>query len=163
MGAASAAERQKIAPTIIPNFNQPDLSVNNSAYTLKPDELKYDCKKLTGHMQLRIRQYRSTSADKKTSELSRGMQRAATPFVAGTNRGIDPEGDNARDLSMLKAYNKRLAEKNCQPFDLDTDLKPGATHDPRPIAKAKAPRANPFAKAPATANPALASPAVKTP
>lgn len=132
-------QRSKISPTIIPNFNQPDLSAKNNAYTLSDDELKLDCKKLNGHMQIRIRQLRSTRNDTKTSTLSRGMQQAATPFVAGTTRGINPDGDNARDLSMLKAYNGQLQAKGCQAYNLDADLAPGATHTPRPLAKVKAP------------------------
>lgn len=137
-GLAMAAERSKISPTIVPNFNQPDLSARNNAYTMTPEELKYDCKKLTGRVQIRIRQVRSTSVDTKTSALARGMQQAATPLLAGTTRGIDPEGDTARDLSMLKVFNARLVEKKCQPFDLEAELKPGATNDPHPIPKPKA-------------------------
>lgn len=136
-GHVSADSRQKVSPTILPNFNQPDLSVANSAYTLTPEDLKLDCKKLTGRIQVRILQLRSTRGDTKTTGLARGMQQAATPFVAGTTRGIDPDGDNARDLSMLKAYNGQLAVKNCPVFDLDAQLKPGATEIPHPIPKPK--------------------------
>jgi hypothetical protein len=141
-------QRGKVSPTIVPNFNQPDLSAKNNAYTLSADELKLDCKKLNGHMQIRIRQLRSTSKDTNTSALSRGMQQATTPFIAGTTRGINPDGDNARDLSMLKAYNSQLQAKGCQPYNLEADLAPGATHTPRPIAKAKAPPAIPVLAAP---------------
>ncbi len=148
-GAGEAKDqRPKISPTIIPNFNQPDLSARNNAYTMSADELKLDCKRLTGHMQIRIRQLRSTRNDTKTSALSRGMQQAVTPFVAGTTRGINPDGDNARDLSMLKAYNGQLKAKGCQAYDLDVDLAPGATHTPRPLAKAKAPPAATVTPAP---------------
>ena len=65
------------------------------------------------------------------------MQKAATPYIAGTTRGIDQDGDNARDLSMLRAYNGQLATKKCQTFDLDALLAPGNTADPRPIPKVK--------------------------
>jgi hypothetical protein len=132
-------QRAKVSPTIVPNFNQPDLSAKNDAYTLSADEQKLDCKKLNGHMQIRIRQLRSTRSDPKTSALARGMQQATTPFIAGTTRGINPDGDNARDLSMLQAYNGQLAAKGCPSYDLNTDLAPGATHTPRPIPKVKVP------------------------
>lgn len=132
-------QRSGVGPTIVPNFNQPDLSAKNDAYTMSADDLKLDCKKLNGHMQIRIRQLRSTRNDTKTSALARGMQQATTPFIAGTTRGINPDGDNARDLSKLKAYNGQLIAKGCQPYDLDADLAPGATHTPRPVAKAKTP------------------------
>ena len=175
IGLASAAERSKVSPTIVPNFDQPDLSAKNNGYTMTPEELKLDCKRLTGRMQIRIRQLRVTAGDKKTSELGRGMQQAATPFLAGTTRGIDPDGDRARELAQVRAYNARLTEKNCQPFDLEADLKPGATTDPRPIpkpptVKPKAvgikPAAGP-AVAPAipakVTTPAAAPPSAKTP
>lgn len=131
------ADSPKISPTIIPSFNMPDLSAANSAYKLSPEELAYDCKKLTGHVRIRIRQLRSTRADTKTSGIARGMQHAATPIVGGTMRGIDPDGDNARDLAMLKVYNGRLAERSCPAFDLERLLAPGNTDEPLPAPKAK--------------------------
>ncbi|MEQ1695630.1 MAG: hypothetical protein ABL901_07295 [Hyphomicrobiaceae bacterium] len=129
--------RTKTSPTVVPNLTPPDLSAANNAYRLSADEIAYDCKKLTGHIQVRIRQLRSTRADTKTSGVGRTMQQMASPLFGGTSRGIDPDGDNARDLSMLKAYNGRLAAKNCPIFDLDGLLTPGNTDAPRPIAKVK--------------------------
>lgn len=157
MPAALANERGKISPTIVPNFNQPDLSVNNNAYKLTPEELKFDCKKLTGHMAIRIRQLRSTMADRPTSDLSHTLQKAVTPMLGGTTRGTDPAGDNARDLSMLRELNGQLAAKKCQTFDLETLLTPGNTQDPRPIPKAK-PASGPLVIKGAIAPPAPATP-----
>jgi hypothetical protein len=151
--AADAGERQKISPTIVPNFNLGDLSANNNAYTLTPEEQKYDCKKLTGRTAIRIQQLRGTANDPNTSIVGRTMQRAATPMLGGTTRGIDPDGDRARDLSAIKAYNQQLTAKGCQPFDLDAEMKPGATGYPRPIPKGK----------PATATPAAAVAPVAAP
>ncbi len=133
-----SSSRQKVSPPIIPNFNQPDLSAANSAYKMAPEDLALDCRKLTGRMAIRIRQVRASQTETKTSGLSRGLQQAATPFIGGTTRGINPEGDTARDVGLLTAYNARLAEKNCPVFDLDAQLKPGATEAPRPIPKPKA-------------------------
>jgi hypothetical protein len=144
---AFKSSRKTIAPTIIPNFNQPDLSAKNSAYTLTAEDQKLDCKKLSGHIQIRIRQLRSTSVDKPTSGLSRTLQQAATPFVAGTTRGINPHGDNARDLGMIQAFNGQLKAKGCQAFNLDADLAPGATHTPRPIPKPTHAKSSPFGQA----------------
>ena len=165
----NAYVRSKVTPAVTPNFNPPDLSAANDGYRLSPDEINYDCKKLTGHIQLRIRQLRSTRADAKTSEIGRTMQKVATPLIGGTNRGIDQDGDNARDLSMLKAYNGRLAAKNCATFDLGKLLAPGNTEAPRPTPKAKAatgplqlkaPKSSPVV--PANAAP-VAAPATKAP
>lgn len=136
-GESTAYVRSKVAPTVVPSLTVPDLSAANDGYRLSPDEINYDCKRLTGHVQLRIRQLRSTRADAKTSEIGRTLQKVATPLIGGTNRGIDQDGDNARDLSMLKAYNGRLAAKNCATFDLERLLAPSNTEDPRPIPKPK--------------------------
>lgn len=141
--AGLAGNRQKIAPTVVPNLAPPDLSVANSGYLLSATEIAYDCKKLTGHIQVRIRQLRSTRADAKTTEVGRAMRTVVSPLIGGSTRGIDQDGDNARDLSMIKAYNGRLAAKNCAVFDLDTLLAPGNTEAPRPMAKAK-PASAPF-------------------
>ena len=135
--ASTANVRSKISPTVVPSLTPPDLSAANDGYRLSPEEINYDCKRLTGHVQLRIRQLRSTRTEPKTSEVGRTMQKVATPLIGGTNRGIDQDGDNARDLSMIKAYNGRLAAKNCPTFDLNTLLAPGNTDAPRPIPKAK--------------------------
>ena len=142
----SSGSRQKIAPTIVPNFSQPDLSAANNAYKMTEEEAKFDCKKLTGHIAVGIQQLRRQLADPKTSALSRTMQTAVTPFIAGTTRGINPDGDNARDLTRLRVLNGQLTARNCQPFDLDAELQPGATNTPRPIPKVK--------PAPGTAAPA---------
>ena len=130
-------DRQKISPAIVPNFNLPDLSAANNAYKLTEEEKTLDCKKLTGRVSIGIMQLRREIAAPKTSALSRTMQTAATPFIAGSTRGINPDGDNARDLSRIRALNGQLATKNCQPFDVDAELQPGATNTPRPIPKAK--------------------------
>ena len=161
---ANAFDRKKVAPSIVPDFNQPDLSASNNTYTLTPEEQNLDCKKLTGRTQIRIRQLRSTMADKKTSELGRGLQQAATPFVAGTKRGIDPDGDNARDRAAIKAYNTQLAAKGCQTFNVEAELAPGATTAPRPIPKAKpAAAAGTAAAVPAKPPAATQAPVAKAP
>lgn len=139
--AAPGHSAEKISPAIIPNFSLPDLSAASATYKLSTDEMAYDCKKLSGHIRVRIRQLRSTRADKKTSAVARSMQHAATPLVGGTLRGIDPDGDNARDLAMLKVYNGRLAVKSCPTYNLERLLAPGNTDDPLPDRVAKKPPA----------------------
>jgi hypothetical protein len=129
---------QKVSPTIVPNFNQPDLSARNATYTLTPEDLKLDCKKLSGHIQIRVRQIRAIRDEKPTSALSRGAQQAVAPFIAGSTHGIDPGGDNARNEAMVRAFNGQLAAKGCQTFDLAADLAQGATHTPRPLPKPNA-------------------------
>lgn len=101
-----------------------------SGYQLNNEELGYDCRKLTGLMQIRILQVRGYDSNKQASMAARGMQTFATPIWGGTKEGVDPEGQHRKDLAMLEAYNQRLAEKQCKTFNLAAEL--AATSDTTP-------------------------------
>jgi hypothetical protein len=106
-----------------------------TAYELSKAELDLDCRKLTGRMQVRILQVRDYAERSKSTAVSRLAQQALTPITGGSQHGADPDGQYRRDLAMLHAYNRRLAEKKCPTFDLEADLKPQpAQNTPRPIA-----------------------------
>jgi hypothetical protein len=106
------------------------------AYQLSEQELKYDCKKLTGTMQVRILQIRDYDSSKKTSALARSMQTVATPIWGGTTAGMDPDGQYRKDRAMLEAYNAQLAAKHCKTFDLAAELQSTKPDDmPHPTAK----------------------------
>jgi hypothetical protein len=110
-----------------------------SNYPLSAEELKYDCRKLTGTMQIRILQVRGYDSRKKASMAARGMQSLATPIFGGTKEGLDPDAQYRKDLAMLQAYNQQLAAKKCKTFDLDAELSATATDvTPTPRAKPKA-------------------------
>lgn len=114
-----------------------------SGYALSPDELKLDCRKLTGRMQVRLVQLRGYSADKQSSLVSRTMQKVAKPVLGGTSAGADPDQRYADDVAVLRAYNARLAELKCATYDLDKELaaKPGdPTPQPVPLPTGKAKR-----------------------
>lgn len=109
----------------------------NGAYVLGPDELKLDCKKLTGRMQVRILQIRDHNQRQQPSTAGRSVQSAVQPIFGGTTRGMNPDGEFARDRAVLDAYNRQLAAKNCKTFDLDAELRPKPiTETPTPVAKA---------------------------
>jgi hypothetical protein len=108
-------------------------------YQLTAEEQKYDCRKLTGQMQIRILQIRGYDSRKKSSLAARGMQTVTTPIFGGTKEGLDPDGQYRKDLAQLKAFNKQLEAKKCKTFDLDAELSPGATDvTPAPRAPKKA-------------------------
>jgi len=110
------------------------------AYQLNERELKYDCKKLTGVMQVRILQIRDYDPSQKASMVARGVQSVATPIWGGTTAGLDPDGQYRKDLAMLEAYNSRLASKNCKTFDLAAELKSRGPNDmPAPQESKKTP------------------------
>jgi len=101
--------------------------LQTSNYPLSAEELKYDCRKLTGTMQIRILQVRGYDSRKKASMAARGMQSLATPIFGGTKEGLDPDAQYRKDLAMLQAYNQQLAAKKCKTFDLDAELSTTAT------------------------------------
>lgn len=109
-----------------------------SGYQLSEDELKYDCRRLTGLMQIRILQVRGYDSNKQASAVARGMQSFATPIWGGTKEGVDPEGQHRKDLAMLEAYNQRLAEKKCKTFNLAAELATTTDSTPAPVTTPKA-------------------------
>lgn len=110
-----------------------------SGYQLSAEELDYDCRKLTGLMQIRILQVRGYDSKKKASAAARGMQSLATPIFGGTKEGVDPDGQYRKDVAMLEAYNRQLASKRCKTFDLAAELAATTEVTPTPGA---APRVN---------------------
>ena len=110
-----------------------------SNYQLSVDELGYDCRKLTGLMQVRILQMRGYENRRHPSAVARNVQSVATPIFGGTKEGVDPDGQYQRDRAMLEAYNQRLALKDCKTFDIAAEL--AATTDATPMPSER-PRAN---------------------
>jgi hypothetical protein len=94
-----------------------------SDYQLSEDERKFDCKKLTGKMQVRILQIRGYDTRPKASGLARTTQSVTTPIFGGTKEGLDPDGQYRRDRAMLEAYNRELGNKKCKTFDIEAELK----------------------------------------
>ena len=125
VSSAAAAERTGAAqpPTAAATTASPGLQTNGT-YVLSPAELELSCKKLTGRAMVRILQLRDHDLSRRTSLASRSLQQVATPIFGGTRYGADPEAAYRRDLAMLEAYNRRLAEKRCKTFDLVKELQP---------------------------------------
>lgn len=125
------------APSLISDTQPTAQPASNTAvagYQLSAQEFAYDCKKLTGVMQVRILQMRGYETREKTTSVSRTMQSISTPIFGGSKEGIDPDGQYRRDRAMLDAYNARLAEKGCKTFDVDAELHKTDPHDtPRPL------------------------------
>lgn len=97
-------------------------ALQGSGYQLSEEELKFDCNKLTGTMQIRILQMRGYDTNKKTSTVARTMQSLTTPIFGGTKEGVDPDGQYLKDRAMLEAYNRQLGVKQCKTFNLDAEL-----------------------------------------
>jgi len=128
-----ASSHMDDAPSLIPD-SAPSATTTAGGYQLSAQELAYDCKKLTGVMQVRILQIRDYESRSKSSSASRAMQSITTPIFGGTRQGMDPDGQYQRDRAMLDAYNARLAEKHCKTYDIDAELqKTDINETPRPI------------------------------
>ncbi len=139
LASACAGTPAEQPPSLITDPTVNGGSSNNS-YVLSPQELGYSCKKLTGTMQVRLLQVRRYDASDNPTIAARGMQVVATPIFGGTTVGIDPEGQHRRDLAMLEAYNRRLAEKKCKTLDLAAELKkPDPLETPSPTGTSKNP------------------------
>ncbi|WP_139247212.1 hypothetical protein [Hyphomicrobium sp. NDB2Meth4] len=124
-------------PNLVGDMKAPSSEVTTgslpaSGYQLSDNELKYDCRKLTGMMQIRILQVRGYDSNKQASAAARGLQSFATPIWGGTKEGLDPEAQHRKDLAMLEAYNRRLAGKNCKTFDLNAELAASKDTTPTP-------------------------------
>jgi hypothetical protein len=98
-------------------------------YVLSAQELKLSCRKLTGRMQVRILQIRDHEQRARPSAASRLAQQAAASLYGGPRHGIDPDAEYRRDRAMLEAYNRQLAVKRCETFDLEAELTPKSVRD----------------------------------
>jgi hypothetical protein len=117
----------------------------DGSYVLSQAEQKFDCKKLTGTMQIRILQLRAATTLAPTSEVSRSAQALAAPILGGTTHGTAPGSERARDVAMLHTYNRRLVEKGCPSYDLAKALSSNET--PRPTVPGTRTKAKPAAAA----------------
>lgn len=127
-----AGQQSGAPPSLIPKV---PLSNDAAAlsYRLSETEKKYNCKKLTGIMQVRILQIRDYDSSDKATLAARGLQVVTTPIFGGTTTGTNPDAQYRKDRAMLEAYNRRLAEKKCKTFDLAAELQRRGLHDmPRP-------------------------------
>jgi len=112
------------------------LALAQSDGDLTKAEAGYDCKKINGRMQILILQVRDYPERDKGSVLARGLQGMSVPIFGGTRSGIDPDGQYARDLRKLQAFNARLAELKCPTFDLEAELSTrDLHHTPKPQRK----------------------------
>ena len=120
-GACTSASNDS-PPTLV---DKPPLTGDATGFTyqLSEKEMTYDCKKLTGIMQVRILQMRGKDGHAKISLASHGVG-SVNQSVFGASAGpISPEVQYTQDHAILEAYNRQLAAKNCKAFDIATELK----------------------------------------
>lgn len=143
-GTAKVAEQGIIRADLLPQIG-PKVAARdpNAAYQLSPDELKLDCKKLNGKMQVRLLQVRDQRERTLTSKTAQTMQSAVVPVLGGSPYGANPGDDLKRDKALLEAYNTQLAAKNCPTYNLENELQPRSIRDtPQPVPQADKPNTN---------------------
>jgi len=104
-------------------------------YRLTDQEQELDCKQINGSITIKIKQMRAFGGRGKPSFVASTAQAAARPVAGGTNYGQNLGEDYRRDRARLETLNRRLAEKKCATFDLDSELAPGNDKLPRPRKK----------------------------
>jgi TolA-binding protein len=124
--ALTGCANTQSAPTasILPASTSVAAAAEPGGYVMTADELDYDCKQLTGRMQVRILEVRDFNERAQSSGASRLLQSAITGIIGGTSAGKDPVGTTAKDRAMLQAYNNQLKAKGCKSYNLDDELRP---------------------------------------
>ncbi|MEM9026761.1 MAG: hypothetical protein AAGC70_00160 [Pseudomonadota bacterium] len=107
-------------------------------YQLTTAEQKLDCRRLTGRMQVRILQIRDRMKAQPDTVLAtvRSALSTTSRFImsgSAASNGYSAADRTKRDIEMLKAYNRTLANKNCATFDLNAELQERpVSHTPIP-------------------------------
>jgi hypothetical protein len=101
----------------------------NGRYQLSEAELKLECKKLNGRINMRLLHLRAEYADtSQPTGASQALQVVTNPatklfFGGASNYGTDRAGQLARDRAVVDAYNAQLVTKNCPSYDIAAELK----------------------------------------
>jgi hypothetical protein len=134
---ATPAQAPAKSATLLPQIGpKVGLRPAGAAYQLTADELKYDCKRLTGRMQVRLLQIRDQRELTLTSSAAQAVQSTVVPVLGGSPVGANPADDYKRDRAWLEAYNAQLASKHCPVYNLENELQPRSIRDtPKPVPK----------------------------
>jgi len=103
---------------------------DDGSYVLSAKELGFNCRRLTGVLQIKIQQYRSDASRAPTSTITAVTQSAIAKPMAGGQVKPNSEGEHARDRARLVALNELMIEKKCGRFDLAAALDPTNTATP---------------------------------
>lgn len=113
-----------LTPVVATSSSTSSAPSKAGGYVLSTDEQNYECKQLSGRMQIRILEIRDYNERSQTSKVSQVLKSAVKPFFGGGTYGTNPGADYAKDRAMLEAYNTQLATKGCKTYNLDAELKP---------------------------------------
>ncbi|HRD78489.1 MAG TPA: hypothetical protein PK264_21545 [Hyphomicrobiaceae bacterium] len=112
--------------------------VTPAGYVLSDSEKRYDCKKLTGIIQIKILQLREPASRPVPSAIAKTGPAIGGPLFG--SKAPDPAEERATEIARLRAYNTALGEKKCRTFDIDAELTKAAA---APVPRTSAPIATP--------------------
>jgi hypothetical protein len=92
-------------------------------YHMSGQEKSTDCRHLRGAMMVTISRLRHRDTEVATSPFAVGANKAATTLLGGSTKGLDRDGEYARDRARLEAYNRHLAAKGCPTVDIEAELR----------------------------------------
>ena len=95
---------------------------NDGTYRLTAEDKALPCSKINGRIQLRILHLRHLEHGEKPSQISQSMRQTTNSIGVWSAPDSSAPQTRARDLALLEAYNRRLAELNCPTFDIKADL-----------------------------------------
>ena len=94
----------------------------DGTYLLSETENKLDCKHLTGSIYVIITQLKAARDRVQPSGVATSSQQTFGSLFSGSARAADPRAEDARARAKLRAYNDRLAAKNCKTVDIEAEL-----------------------------------------
>ena len=123
--------KNKAAAKAEPQVANPVAADGSYAPTAK--ERGFNCRRLTGVLQVKIQQFRAEASRQPTSRITTATGAAMAKPMAGGRVKPDSESEHARDRARLVALNELMIEKKCGRFDLATALDPANTAAPELI------------------------------
>jgi hypothetical protein len=90
-------------------------------YEMAEEEKVMDCKRTTGSMSIVIERLRHRSTEVGASQLAVAASKLS-PYVRGSEKGLDRDAEYARDRARLAAYNRHLTSKGCPTVDIEAEL-----------------------------------------
>lgn len=119
---------KKQPPPVVGSFDR------RGTYVPTQDERNLKCRTLSGRIHLGILQLRAARLDT-ASPIKAATQRTLAKPMAGSEPRTSEKDETAHAEARLRALNGLLIDKHCPAYDLDAELRSGATGDPQPVGR----------------------------
>ncbi len=109
------------------------ITTADGSYTPTDKERSFNCRRLTGIIQIKIQQLRDEMGQAPSSRITAVTEKALTKPMLGSQVKQNTPAEQSRDRARLVALNQLMIEKKCGHFDLESALDPANTSSPEPI------------------------------